>query len=359
MCMLSLYPPGIQPDPEHLLNGARINRDGFGYAIITGTTRSGRGLLTGKSMTAPDLVKQFCELREQHPEGPALFHSRLSTGGLRNTDNCHPFTVSNDDKTVLAHNGVLFSVPRGESRSDTRIFAEDMFPKYRRLDKGYPVKDGYRFTVLDQIAAWAGARNKIMILTANKRYRYSYYMINDDQGWWLDTGEWHSNRDYMGKSWWGHDRGQLNWGQPAYSSYYTRPATTTTTYNRTGYQPSVVKPATEVTSPVTGNLYAWRNTQPGQCPVCNANGFIDKASGICDMCNYCVDCEEYAALCMCYSYATAPSRLITGGATKYGDDNDTPVVIGSDGKAYTEAELAAIEARFIAAESGVTDTLNS
>ncbi len=123
MCMLTYLPAGLLPDPEALARGADFNGDGHGYAIVTT-----RGILIGKSFNFDESLEKFTALRRQHPNGPALFHSRLGTHGKITKANIHPFRVNRQASTVLAHNGILDrSVQPGprHTRSDTRIFAED------------------------------------------------------------------------------------------------------------------------------------------------------------------------------------------------------------------------------------------
>ncbi|MFE7803032.1 hypothetical protein [Nocardia sp. NPDC057440] len=44
-------------------------------------------------------------------------------------ENCHPFVVGGDPRTVLAHNGILAHPSSGDPRSDRRIAAEDLLPR--------------------------------------------------------------------------------------------------------------------------------------------------------------------------------------------------------------------------------------
>src|SRR5579864_8534045 len=109
MCMLSYFPAGIMPVESHLKNGALSNPDGHGYAIVTST-----GIIVERSLYSYGLITKFMKEREAYPDGPALFHSRISTGGLTSVGNCHPFRAGEDDETVIAHNGILFGTPKNE-----------------------------------------------------------------------------------------------------------------------------------------------------------------------------------------------------------------------------------------------------
>lgn len=190
MCILTFVKPGISPDLDALGNGALANPHGHGYAVITDT-----GITIGRGMDADSVVSEFARVREKYSEGPALFHSRLATHGQRTLDNCHPFLVGGDQRTVLAHNGILPSNvhPRnGDPRSDTRIAAEDYLPTRP-------------FGSLD---SWAGRErlerwlrdDKMVLLTVDPAYKHSAYIFNERYGHW-DGGIWYSNLTYQPHTW--------------------------------------------------------------------------------------------------------------------------------------------------------------
>jgi glutamine amidotransferase len=105
MCLLTYLPAGVQPDTDALLTGALVNADGHGFAIVAG--RRLDRLIVQRGLDGEAVIDAFIAARLQHPQGPALFHSRLATHGDTTLDNCHPFTLGGDTRTVLAHNGVL------------------------------------------------------------------------------------------------------------------------------------------------------------------------------------------------------------------------------------------------------------
>jgi glutamine amidotransferase len=175
------------PDVEALTNGAYINNDGHGFAIV-----SDNEILVEHGMKSEEMITQFARLREEHPQGPALFHSRFGTHGTTGPSNCHPFRVGHDSRTVLAHNGILPSEvhPRaGDPRCDTRIAAEDFLPNDPFGSIG--ARRGR-----ERMARWLGPGNKIVILTVNPRYRENAFVINEKAGVWED-GTWYSNHDYL------------------------------------------------------------------------------------------------------------------------------------------------------------------
>jgi len=187
MCMLTFLEPGASPDVDALHNGAERNPDGHGFAIVSGNT-----LLVERGMNPDQMITMFAAMREQHPYGPALFHSRYGTHGTLDVANCHPFRLGPDGRTVLAHNGILSTDvhPVGNDiRSDTRIAAEDFLPTE-------PFGSFGTRRNRDRLAAWLGPHNKIVILTVNPRYRRHSYLINEEAGLWED-GIWYSNYDYL------------------------------------------------------------------------------------------------------------------------------------------------------------------
>ncbi|WP_152611146.1 hypothetical protein [Amycolatopsis sp. MJM2582] len=206
MCMLTYLPEGIQPDVDALGNGASLNDHGHGYAIVA----DGR-IFSGRGMQASAVIDEFAALRRLHPEGPALFHSRFATHGSVNISNNHPFPVGADERTLLAHNGVLpagAQPVRGDDRSDTRIAADEIFSSALFSSFDDPKSRTH-------IERWLGRFNKVVILTIDPRYRQNGYIFNELAGVW-DGGTWYSNYDFEDyrsysspghASWWGLDEG--------------------------------------------------------------------------------------------------------------------------------------------------------
>jgi hypothetical protein len=185
VCLLTFLPAGVMPDTAALSNGAEVNDDGHGFAIIAGDR-----IIVRHSMTAAPLIDEFAVTRRAHPHGPALFHSRFSTHGAEHLANCHPFRLGGDARTVLAHNGVLPTAVqpnKGDPRSDTRIAAETFLPAFgsMRLRR-----------TRQRVERWMTPDNKIVILTVDRRYRDRAYILNEDAGTW-DAGIWYSNNGYL------------------------------------------------------------------------------------------------------------------------------------------------------------------
>lgn len=188
MCLLTYLPAQVQPDLDALFNGAVANDDGHGFAIVAG--RRHNRLIVHRGLNAETVLDAFVAARRQHPDGPALFHSRLATHGDATLDNCHPLVVGGDTRTVLAHNGVLPAAARpapNDPRSDTRIAAEHYIPALGPLQ--------YR-RVREALQRWMTPANKMVILTVDPRFRQRSYLLNEASGIW-DNGSWYSNDSYL------------------------------------------------------------------------------------------------------------------------------------------------------------------
>ncbi|OHT95533.1 hypothetical protein BKG71_22830 [Mycobacteroides chelonae] len=248
MCILSYLPPNTPADYEGLFNGGINNPDGHGWAIV-----AGRAIIMGKSLDVVEALDEFTAARKRYPDGPALFHSRWATHGSVRINNVHPFLVGGSHRTVVAHNGILPKAAHpetGDDRSDTRKFADEILSRrYRRLD---------RSGVQQALSQWCGKSNKLCILTVDRRYRHSAYLINEEAGNWDETtGIWHSNSDYLDYPKWAHTA------------------------------PSVASTPVAATVP------------DDRCQLCGC-GLVDR-NGYCNECRSCQDCLEHVRDCMCWN----------------------------------------------------------
>lgn len=256
MCMLSFLPPYIEADYAELENGAIVNSDGHGWAIVNAERRT---ISIRKTMDRDEAISTFEAERERNMSGPAMFHSRIATSGRTDITGCHPFSVGFDRRTVLAHNGIFFSPAQGSAQSDTAIFAERILPLYGNLDSPQAMIDIERFS---------GYFNKIVILTVNPRYRKHAYLVNEDMGYWSgDSGIWHSTSDYRGEHIW-----------------------------RVGGSATSFTPAvTPWDEPGDGS------TSPWPCSLCGAFNTVDVHTMVCSMCGSCTECEMFIEECQCYT----------------------------------------------------------
>lgn len=264
MCLLTVCEPNHTPTREQLTTASCKNPHGFGYAIVAGDK-----IISNRGMSAKKIINEFLRMREQYPDGYAMWHARLATHGVKNELNCHPFMVGGSDMTYLAHNGMLDIEPaKGDKRSDTRIFAEEWLPSVgiESLDNPY---------MLEFISSWADY-NKICILSVDPRLTYSMYLINEHLGKWVD-GVWWSNESY----------------KPA--PIYTPTTTTTTT---TTYTPSTAWQADE----------EWYKDYPEDeepmwvtCDSCLQETDLWTEDYYCIWCGSCLDCSSDWQNCLCYT----------------------------------------------------------
>lgn len=268
MCLLVVCKPNSTPSRQDLHNGACSNPHGYGFAIVA----DGK-IITERSMSAKKSIRRFLQLREQYPDGYAMWHARYATHGVKNEQNCHPFQVGDDTQTYLAHNGVLDTfIEQGDKRSDTRVFAEDTLPKLGGVS-ALNDENIYRM-----VSSWASG-SKIAILSVNPDAEYQLYLINEKSGTWDDNGVWWSNSSYK-----------------------------RTTYD---YTPSVRQSNSIVgysDDDVTYwekqeayyNLYATDPTIVDMCPMCDAMISLDESETTCEFCASCLACFQLPMDCDCY-----------------------------------------------------------
>jgi len=285
MCMLCVIPPQVLPSREKLENSALNNPDGFGFAIAIPS--EGR-ILVERTMNADDSINAFLALRAKYPEGYAIWHARYATHGTTTLDNCHPFYVGTDGLTVLAHNGVLPTEEgKGELRSDTRIFAEDILASIG----GVTALDNPQiYNMLEDFSTGS----KIAVLTVDPRAKYDIYLLHENKGDVDDSGVWWSNTSH-----------EVNYyAKPAYkyNGYYDSEwGGASGAWGMDSYTPSKTKSSPQVLD--TDNKY--------QCEMCMAVLDADELENtqyICVFCESCQLCAAHVDTCMCYK----PKKNMSG-----------------------------------------------
>lgn len=254
MCLLVVCNPNSTPSKDKLTTASCSNPHGFGFAIETPN-----GIITERSMSAKKSIKRFLELREQYPDGYAMWHARYATHGVKNEANCHPFKVGGTEyDTYLAHNGVLdILIPDKDKRSDTRIMAEELLP---RLGGVSALDDEYLY---DMVSSWASG-SKVAVMTNDPSAKYRLYIINENAGHWDDQGVWWSNKSYEPVA------------SVAKSYYY------------------------DYTKPTVYDIVAVEG-DPYQCLNCEAIVDLEDNDLWCTMCDSCLDCQASLDNCLCWS----------------------------------------------------------
>lgn len=252
MCLLVVCSPDATPRKKDLECASCNNPHGFGYAVIAGDK-----IITGRGMSAKKIIKEFLDVRKQYPSSYAMFHARYATHGVKNQENCHPFMVGGDDRTYLAHNGILdIDIHATDKRSDTRVFAEDTLPAMGGVSA---LDDDNVWRI---ISKWS-LGSKIAILTLDPSASDVCYIINESSGHWDNDGMWWSNSTYKQDDW---------------STYLKKDGK---------HEPATI-------------LYS--DNDDYACSACNAIAFEDANPYYCEQCFTCFDCEgSYSDTCLCWS----------------------------------------------------------
>lgn len=379
MCILMYFPPGAQPIREHLEQGCRSNPDGFGWAVVDWQNAE---IITGKSMDAATAVEEFMALRKLYPADCAIFHARITTHGLTDLDNCHPFTVLNRPKSaggdmILAHNGIIsrcaVGLP-GDTRSDTRRFAEDV------LMRSFPALDSPK--TRRRLEEYIGAGSKVVILTTDPAYKAQGYIFNERLGDWLEDADnipgnpsvWYSNSSWCrtryatigylsDDSWGGYGLGNgLGTGWPRtigsaakasrhWSEYFDdRMTEADGAYNgyvvacqECGYRLKycACTGAIKTMYVPEGQAKTRTTATPDECKACFSSDHMDD-DGYCGWCGSVICCGQDARECNCTAEAyidavdalliyrdkplgaATPMALTSGPATPQVTDDDAP-----------------------------------
>ena len=220
MCLLTFIPDYVSPDMDRFKVAATANPDGFGFAISTG-----KKIVTYHSMNFDEVANKFTDLRRTH-QGPAIFHFRWATHGTETVSNCHPFFLGKDNQSVVGHNGILpVAIPKGDTRSDTKVFAQDIMPGVGGITS-LDNDDYYK-----KLEAWATG-SKLVFLTVNDDAKQEWYILNEKSGHW-DKDMWWSNYSYetvtykpytgtSSGSLWGYDDWDYGYGKTSYASSWDK-----------------------------------------------------------------------------------------------------------------------------------------
>lgn len=265
MCMLCVIPPHVLPSRDKLTYSAINNPDGFGFAIVVSSEKR---IIVEHTMNPDEAVNRFLEMRAKYPEDYALWHARYATHGSTTLNNCHPFYVV-DEQTVLAHNGVLpVDIPAGDTRSDTRIFTEDVLAQMGGIKA---LDNPHMYNMIEEYTSGS----KICVLTVDPRADYQMYLLHADKG-----------SEDESKVWWSNDSCKADYGSRwtyarSYDSFY----------------PPYMYDSHDLSLDMEGLF---------QCVACMA--YIDEdrleKDAICPMCRTCQWCDMDTDTCMCYKPAS-------------------------------------------------------
>lgn len=142
MCIIMYSPKNVEIPKTHYLDNANAyNPDGAGFFVKTAS-----GIVISKGYTNVD--KMVADINKATNNNPKKYdigiHFRMSTHGITDAGNCHPFAISGNRDVLrnthnicinaLMHNGIISGVkadPKG-LLSDTMMFIKDSVKKFRK-----------------------------------------------------------------------------------------------------------------------------------------------------------------------------------------------------------------------------------
>jgi predicted glutamine amidotransferase len=163
-----------------LWSGWTSNRHGAGFAYVD--KKEGKVVIRKGFMLYNDFQKAYNEACEANPDTPFIVHMRIRTSGATNGNNTHPFAIKGG---AMIHNGSFFTPggkyvgPKDDEKSDTRVFAENLFNILTYEDVVAAERD-----ILNAV----GSYNKMVFLYDDGRS----HIMNERDGQWID-GIWFSN----------------------------------------------------------------------------------------------------------------------------------------------------------------------
>lgn len=321
---------GSIPTREELEQGACKNPHGFGFAIIA----DGK-IISERTMKAERSIDRFLMFRKKYPSEIAIWHARIATHGGKNEGNCHPFKVGGDDRTYLAHNGILrVPMAKDEHRSDSRVFADEVLPA---LGGVTALDNPYKHLMIE---GWASG-SKIAVLTVDPEAKSQCYIINEDAGKWDLKDIWWSNQSHIKPHYEKASWEKNNWEKttqpfvhrPAnfyrahlwdrhLDDYVLREGWYETSLGEfaeetkdTDLLPAVVSHLSLVPElprpdfvdlPVDSDELIltdeeYKEEYVVQCPLCGQDTDTNEDPDYCTKCNICFGCGQKRLLCMCYN----------------------------------------------------------
>lgn len=135
MCIIAVKPIGEELMERRILeNCFNYNSDGAGLMY----NLDGKVYIEKGYMNFKNFYNRLLELDKEIglKDRGLVMHFRITTSGGTSAQNCHPFSISNDERVLkalnvttdvgVAHNGIIPGyVPKGGTLSDTQLFIKD------------------------------------------------------------------------------------------------------------------------------------------------------------------------------------------------------------------------------------------
>lgn len=249
MCLIIYKPEGAVVPSNYIDNSIEANSDGAGVMWV----QDGR-VKVAKQLGTKEQLKEFCRQHVARIAGTYVMHHRMSTDGVDNEDNCHPFKVLSIDDgdpidLYVAHNGIISEckTTRNAERSDTRVYVEDFLRPILKAHPSLLASPAFQA----HIKGFIGNGSKLTFLDSNGNVT----IINDNAGVWKDTAV-ATEGDTAVKYW-------------LSNQYSIAERQATTYYSETPwYRSQRAKPqATGTTLPVVVNNTSKKKAQPSSPPA--------------------------------------------------------------------------------------------
>ena len=282
------------PNRQELLICCTNNPDGFGWGIVSDAGSGLKDLRMDKGMIKEEMVDGF--LAEMSALGDTViawtFHARIFTHGAVSLANTHPFYLGDDAETIVCHNGILpVTIAKGDTRSDSRVFAEDYLTALGGIEALNSV------VVSDLVEGFVyGCNSKVVILTSNPVAEYSLVIFGESGGHWRNKEIWFSNHSYETPT----------YATTANFRHHTARYTEWESECPTGF----AGPLGEVKKQLLSAAEAQNGEKFIRCADINCGSFVSEFDDYCSVCGTCQMCERDSLNCLCYNIQPAKSRII-------------------------------------------------
>jgi len=190
MCVIIVRNPEVVIPPAKIESACHVNSDGWGMSVIDRGKIETVKLFDRKG-NDPDIVNKMLEEAAKHR---VYLHLRFATKGLKNEQNCHPFSIFKDDdyELMLMHNGTLGEFG-DDKMTDSEAFGREIVAplvERTRFMTDNPLGDDY---VRRIIKKYAGLHSKIVLYDNEGR---DLIHGDDKDATWHDEGGWWASNVY-------------------------------------------------------------------------------------------------------------------------------------------------------------------
>lgn len=197
MCIAILKKEKATIKKSQLEESFNSNPDGSGYLFA----KDGRLTIKKGYFKFDDFYNDYKRDMEHYNNPVAIIHFRITTHGLTNETNCHPFMVN--DKLGFAHNGMIDIVSDHKKKSDTMMFNREIL---QQLPNNFIHSDSIIKLIEESIG-----NSKLIFLNNNGFFR----IANENKGHWSKDGQiWYSNHSYC-------ETPTTQWAWGHHYNYYT------------------------------------------------------------------------------------------------------------------------------------------